>query len=139
MQVPCEIIVRHVLPTVRAMVAKELIENYGFTQSQAAEKLDITQAAVSWYLSYKRGRTKKKGLNLSFIESFPQIRKTVTEMAKGIAKEDLTPVGMIMNFCGACTSIRESSDDFCRMHVKAAPSIKDCTICHTWMCPPAVK
>ena len=39
MSTSCEYIAKHFLPLYRAFVAKELIENYGYTQVQAAEKL----------------------------------------------------------------------------------------------------
>jgi len=37
------------------MVAKELMETYSFSQNEVAEKLGITQAAVSHYINSKRG------------------------------------------------------------------------------------
>lgn len=52
---PCESFGRYALPKFRLLVAKELIEKYGFTQTEAARKLGITQAAISQYLHSKRG------------------------------------------------------------------------------------
>ena len=52
---PCETVSKSFLPTLRARVAKELISNYGFSQVKAAELLGTTQAAISQYMSKKRG------------------------------------------------------------------------------------
>jgi len=43
---PCEIIVRYLLPTLRAMIAGELSEKYGFKQEESARKLGIAQSAI---------------------------------------------------------------------------------------------
>ena len=55
MKTPCEIIVWQILPVIRKEFAKSLIENHKLTQRKVAEKLGITEAAVSRYLSKKRG------------------------------------------------------------------------------------
>jgi len=47
MKTPCEIIVWSVVPIIRKEFAKNLIENHGFIQRKAAEKLGITEATVS--------------------------------------------------------------------------------------------
>lgn len=55
---PCETVVWDVLPVIRKEVAKKLIEKHGFTQRKVAQKLGLTEAAVSRYLSKKRGKRK---------------------------------------------------------------------------------
>ncbi len=50
-----EIVIQDILPAVRALVAKELTAKYKLTQQQAAEKLGVTQAAVSQYSRELRG------------------------------------------------------------------------------------
>lgn len=52
---PCEIIVWELVPAIRSELAKKLIENHNLNQKEAAEKLGLTEAAVSRYLSGKRG------------------------------------------------------------------------------------
>jgi len=54
MKMPCEIIIWYVLPGIRREITKNMIKN-GLTQKEAAKKLGITDAAVSQYLSEKRG------------------------------------------------------------------------------------
>ena len=78
MKVPCEIIVWEILPIIRKEFAKSLIKNYGFTQRQAAEKLGLTEASISRYISGKRGEIKK--LNKEIIV---EIQKSTTRIYKG--------------------------------------------------------
>lgn len=58
MRPPCEIVVKQVLPAFRALVAKDLIGKYRFSQVAAAKELGTTQAAISQYLCSKRGEKK---------------------------------------------------------------------------------
>ena len=59
MKTPCEIIVWEILPIIRKEFAKSLIKNHGLTQRKAAYKLGLTEAAISRYISGKRGKIKK--------------------------------------------------------------------------------
>jgi len=45
----CEIIVAKILPAMRAIITKELMQTYGFNQTEVAQKLGITQPAISQY------------------------------------------------------------------------------------------
>ncbi|MCW3132915.1 MAG: helix-turn-helix domain-containing protein [Methanophagales archaeon] len=54
MKTPCEVIVWDVLPGIRAALAEELVKN-GISQKEASKMLGITPAAVSQYVSKKRG------------------------------------------------------------------------------------
>jgi predicted transcriptional regulator len=53
---PCEQIRWDGLPALRKELAKNLVEKFGISQKEAAEKLGLTPAAVCQYLSKKRGR-----------------------------------------------------------------------------------
>jgi predicted transcriptional regulator len=53
---PCEYIIWHGLPVLRKEIATSLVFQHGLSQRQAAKKLGITPAAVSQYLSKKRGK-----------------------------------------------------------------------------------
>ena len=54
MRPPCEIVVWYVIPSIQSELAKELL-NLGMKQKEISELLDITQPAVSQYISDKRG------------------------------------------------------------------------------------
>lgn len=44
------------LPVIRREIAESMINNFGLTQKEAAEKLGVTPAAVCQYISKKRGK-----------------------------------------------------------------------------------
>ena len=54
MKPPCEIVVWYVIPSIRSKLAKELLK-LGMKQKEISQMLDITQPAVSQYISDKRG------------------------------------------------------------------------------------
>ncbi|MFC1454853.1 transcriptional regulator, partial [Candidatus Undinarchaeota archaeon] len=63
MRTPCELIVKYYLPAMRSQITKEL-DSKGFTQSEIAKTLGVTQAAVSKYLSNKLDSTSSSLANL---------------------------------------------------------------------------
>ncbi len=99
----CEVVGRYILPILRSMVAKELIDKYNFTQIEAAEKLGTTQAAISQYIHSKRGY---KGLS-GFEQILPLIKATASDTAEGIAKGRMSAEEVTLNFCKLCASLRD--------------------------------
>lgn len=55
MKIPCEIVVWYVLPTIRREIAKELVKTHSMKQAEVARKFEVTDAAISQYLTRKRG------------------------------------------------------------------------------------
>jgi len=53
---PCEYILWNGLPVIRKEIAVSMIDDYGLSQKETAEKLGISPAAVCQYLSGKRGK-----------------------------------------------------------------------------------
>ena len=51
----CDTMVRNLLPPMRAEMVSRLIQKQGLSQSDAAKRLGVTRAAVSQYMSRKRG------------------------------------------------------------------------------------
>jgi predicted transcriptional regulator len=51
----CDSLARKYLPGIRAEMVNRLVNDRGISQSDAARKLGITRAAISQYLSGKRG------------------------------------------------------------------------------------
>ena len=54
MKSPCEVVVWDVLPSIRAALTEELVAS-GLSQKVISKRLGITPAALSHYLSKKRG------------------------------------------------------------------------------------
>lgn len=96
----CEIYVRTLLPVIRAMIARELINTYGFTQWSAAKALGITQPLINYYLSGKRGSR-----YISYINTSEEVRNYVVNAAGLIAegKVDLKSV-----LCDLCMRLRSN-------------------------------
>ena len=99
---PCEAVGRYILPIFRSLVAKELIEKYNFTQTEAAKRLGTTQAAISQYVHSKRGR---KG-TVQFEKILPKLRSATEEVAKNIAAGEMSADEVMLNFCKLCASLR---------------------------------
>ena len=76
-KIDCEEIVWYLLPLIRKEFAKSLIKDHGLTQRKAAEKLGITESAVSQYVSKKRGDLKVTNAG---------IRREIKESTKRIVK-----------------------------------------------------
>jgi predicted transcriptional regulator len=51
----CDTLVRTMLPSMRAEMVSRLVNDRGLSQSEAARKLGVTRAAISQYISRKRG------------------------------------------------------------------------------------
>jgi predicted transcriptional regulator len=77
MKTPCEIIVWNIVPIIRKEFAKNLIVNHGFNQKKVADKLGVTESAVSRYVSGKRGI-----LEITDDEILDEIRKSSNKIAK---------------------------------------------------------
>jgi len=99
-KIDCEEIVWYILPLIRKEFAKSLIKDRGLTQRKAAEKLGITEAAVSQYVSKKRGDLKVKDVGL---------RREIKESTKRIMKGDF--LVMKTETCRICHLLRTQDFD----------------------------
>lgn len=104
MSTSCESVARHILPLYRSFVAKKLIEKYNYTQVQAAKKLGTTQAAISQYVTAKRGR---KGIQ-NYNEIVPFVKSAATKVAKRIATTGMSIEEFNASFCELCRYLQET-------------------------------
>jgi predicted transcriptional regulator len=118
----CEVIALEMLPAVRAMVARKLVVNYGLSQKQAAEKLGVSQPAIS---QYKRDL---RGYKTGFFKENPKLLEDVNSLAKMIASGELNPNQATIAFCELCKAIRFDGTG-CQLHKGLHPSLETCTIC----------
>jgi len=103
MSASCESIARNILPLYRSLVAKELLEKYDYTQVKAAKGIGTTQAAISQYMTSKRGH---RGIP-NYDEIAPPVREAASKTAKRIAKEGLSPEEFSTSFCELCNILRK--------------------------------
>ena len=120
MKPPCEVVARTVLPSIRALIARHLIERHNFTQVDAAKKLGLTQSAMSRYLSAERGRV---------VEVTKSIEATVKDIAAGIAEEKLSQENIILKMCGICSTLK-TGGALCTLHRRIIPALSEkCELC----------
>jgi len=118
----CEIASQYLLPTLRALVAKTLIEKYKLTQQDAASKLGLSQAAISQYMRQLRGSKVKT------IEKDKAIIDEIEKFSEKIASGELKSLAALDAFCEICRTARKKRI-LCEFHIKYFPELKDCNIC----------
>jgi predicted transcriptional regulator len=117
MMMPCEVIVRYYLPAMRYRIAKELMENYGWTQVEVSDRLRITQAAVSKYMG---GKLDEKAKDFS---EKSEVKNAAKKIAKEIAEEKQRS-DSIAELCQVCGTLRREGK-LCKMHLDMK-SLKEC-------------
>lgn len=102
MRTVCETMALYVVPAVRAMIARDLIEGHRMTQKEAAKRLGMTQPAVSQYKKHLRGTRTKT------LEKDGTIEKMVTRISGLLAKNEIGPEEAATEICGICRYVREN-------------------------------
>ncbi len=102
MKAPCEVIVWDVLPGIRAALAEELVKE-GVSQKAASELLGITPAAISQYIS------KKRGYKIEFQDAVKaEIKKLATDVIQGGVDS------LSLRICEICMKLR-ADGTVCRL------------------------
>ena len=125
MKPPCVIIVKHILPAIRVLVMKELIEKYDMRKIDASAKMELTPAAITQYMKGERGTT-----FLNEISKSEETSKKIAKLAETLAKDEALMENVIEQLCEICATIR-SEEIMCQLHQKDLPALKECkcTIC----------
>ena len=95
MKTPCEIIVWNLVPMIKRELAKSLVNDFGLNQRLVADKLVTSEAAVSRYISGKRG-----ALEITDKEILNEIKIS----ARRIAKEKKSI--LIKEICRICQILK---------------------------------
>ncbi|HZY93322.1 MAG TPA: helix-turn-helix domain-containing protein [Candidatus Bathyarchaeia archaeon] len=122
MIIPCEVAAKSVIPALRAMVARQLIEQYGMKQELVAAKLGVTQAAISKYQHQVRGEAVE-------LEMATEVQAMSRDIAS-VLSQSSDPLAMSQKFAQACTDIR-ALGLMCETCSRVDPSwdVEHCTIC----------
>ncbi|WEL19864.1 transcriptional regulator [Candidatus Nanohalococcus occultus] len=96
MKFEAEVISDELLPAVRSLLSSELKDSYGMTQRDIAQRLEITQPAVSQYLNDQRADQSVKNK----LKDDPQIMILVNEAAGKLAV-DKDPTGEVSDILRA--------------------------------------
>jgi predicted transcriptional regulator len=96
-----EIVVQDVLPAVRALVAKQLVEKHKLTQQAAAEKIGVTQAAVSQY------NRELRGWKVGFLSKDAVVMGEVTSLSGIVAQSGLHSKEALAQLSAICKMVKE--------------------------------
>jgi predicted transcriptional regulator len=123
MILPEELASKSVIPAIRALVVKRLVEDHGMTQQEAAKLLGVTQPAVSKYLHEKRGAAIK-------LAGIRRIEQATSEIAEMVSSQKAEPIEVMSKIEAACNYVRRNRY-MCNLHKKLEPSmdVDSCHIC----------
>jgi len=120
------IVVQYILPAIRVLIMKDLIEKHNIRKIDASAKMEVTPAAITQYMKGERGAKL-----VDRIAKSEKTMKILSELAEAMAK-DYVPAETVMNkLCDACFTIR-SERIICGLHRKDLPSLKEeckCVVC----------
>ncbi len=125
MRPPCEIIVAAVLPAIRSLLARELVENLSLSQVEAAELLGTTQPAISQYLGQKRGDQLIQALS-----AVPEVKAAIKQVVADITSEDNSKNDAVATICSVCMTLRRDGS-ICELHQARADIPDECEMCQT--------
>jgi len=96
-----EVVVQDVLPAVRALVAKQLVEKHKLTQQVAAQKIGVTQAAVSQY------NRELRGWKVNFLSKDETIMNEVSSLSDTVAQSGLHSKEALNQLSAICKLVKE--------------------------------
>ena len=114
----CEIVVWYLIAAIRFELAKELL-NLGMKQKDVSELMDITQPAVSQYITDKRG----SGIKLD-----DQVRGMVQEFARELSEGEATKADLIPRTCKICKNVK-TADVLEQLGIDKSELGDDCQTC----------
>jgi predicted transcriptional regulator len=120
---PCEVAVKCALPSVRAMIATQLMSNHNLNQAQAAKLLGVSQPAISLYQKKLRG-------NSLDLWGDPEIAASIAKQAEFLANGTADNRNNLAWFCAVCKTLR-SKGYLCKIHKDLDPTmdIENCDFC----------
>jgi len=121
MILPEELASKSVIPALRALIVKRLVDEHGMTQQEAAKLLGVTQPAVSKYLHEKRGAAIR-------LNGIKEIDEATTNIAKLVSSKKVKPVEVMSRIEAACEYVRKNRY-MCDLHKRLEPGI-DVNSCH---------
>lgn len=121
MILPEELASKSVIPAIRALVVKRLVEEHGMTQQEAAKLLGVTQPAVSKYLHEKRGAAIK-------LNGIKEIDQATGELARLVSTQKVPQIEVMSKIEAACDYVRRNRY-MCDLHKKLEPTM-DVNSCH---------
>jgi uncharacterized protein len=114
---PQEIEVWYIIPAIRRELAKSMIDDIHLTQKEVAKHMDLTEAAVSQYLSSKRAK------DVLFTQA---VLDEIKKAAKNIVENDVQLIPQMLKLCNL-TAVKQV---MCDIHKKQDVNLPDnCDVC----------
>jgi predicted transcriptional regulator len=123
MKPPCTVVVKYILPAIRMLVAKELVEKYDMCGIDASAIMELTPAAITQYLKNRRGT-----MLIHEVLRCEETMKKVSKLAETLARRSVSMKDVIKQLCEICLTIR-SEELVCRLHQKELSALKGCAMC----------
>ena len=92
MRAHCETFAREVLPAIRALIAQKLVKEMGLKQSEAAKLLGVTQATISHYINFRRGKVTKLLQTKEVASSLDEVAARIVKERASITPDDLCQI-----------------------------------------------
>ena len=123
MILPEELASKSVIPAIRALIVRRLVEEHDMTQQEAAKLLGVTQPAVSKYLHQKRGAAIRLG-------GIKEIEQATSEIADMVSTHKAKPTEVMSKIEAACDYVRRNRY-MCELHKRLEPEfdVNSCHVC----------
>ena len=123
MILPEELASKSVIPAIRALIVKRLVEEHDMTQQEAAKLLGVTQPAVSKYLHHKRGAAIRLG-------GIKEIEDATSEIANMVSNRKAQQTEVMSKIEAACEYVRRNRY-MCDLHKRLEPEfdVNSCHVC----------
>jgi predicted transcriptional regulator len=94
--------VRHVVPALRMLVSRQLLEKYNLNQVQVARMLNVTQPSVSNYMGRRKGSAKiRRYLSNTVVNEYASI------IARKLFEKGLSLNELEDDICSLCIELRK--------------------------------
>ena len=119
MRPPCEIMVQKVLPAIRVEISRLLMQEHGLQQQDIAKRLGVSKAAVSQYVSSKRGAD---------TDFFDNAKEEIKEFAESVALNEDTS-NLTADFCNICKILQTEGWKRREQAGSSEYIVENCSIC----------
>lgn len=104
MLLPAEIETKTLIPALRAILAKKLVENHKIQEEDISKMLGVTQAAISNYIRGTRGDPEL----ISKLLSIKEVAEMIDEIANNLSTNMAYTPASLSKFIGLCNYIKSS-------------------------------
>jgi len=124
------VVTSQVLPAVRVMVARDLIQVYELKPTTVASKMGVTPAAVTQYVSGVRG-----GKTVHILSKSKRVKRLLEKLVQEVLRTQVDQCAVIALLCEVCRVAREERM-LCQMcDISAvAGGEGECNICSRLKC-----